>query len=201
MSAGPGRQWKQVKQTKCEWTDSSCHSVSVLRNRLRPGGEWGKLASLATEGRREATPANFYHAVMWAEYNQIFSFSKTLELYIFISYLLIFKCWPQIQILKIERDNKQPNQNNGQGTSLVAQWLRICLPMQGTRVRSLVQEDPTCRRATKPMHHNYWACALGPACCNYWACMLQLLKPVCLEPMFHNKRSHHNEKPIHHNEE
>ena len=29
--------------------------------------------------------------------------------------------------------------------------------MQGTRVRALVQEDPTCRRATKPMSHNYWA--------------------------------------------
>ena len=36
-------------------------------------------------------------------------------------------------------------------TSLVAQWLRICLPMQGTQVRSLVQEDPTCRGATKPV--------------------------------------------------
>ncbi|KAJ8794162.1 hypothetical protein J1605_003308 [Eschrichtius robustus] len=32
-------------------------------------------------------------------------------------------------------------------TSLVAQWLRICLPMQGTRVRFLVQEDLTCCRA------------------------------------------------------
>ena len=41
------------------------------------------------------------------------------------------------------------------GTSLVVQWLRICLPMQGTRVPSLVQEDPTCCRATKPVHHNY----------------------------------------------
>ena len=41
------------------------------------------------------------------------------------------------------------------GTSLVAQWLRIRLPMQGTRVRSLVWEDPTCRGATKPMRHNY----------------------------------------------
>ena len=40
-------------------------------------------------------------------------------------------------------------------TSLVAQWLRICLPMQGTRVRALVWEDPTCRRATRPMSHNY----------------------------------------------
>ena len=39
--------------------------------------------------------------------------------------------------------------------SLVAQWLRICLPMQGTRVRALVWEDPTCRGATKPVRHNY----------------------------------------------
>ena len=41
------------------------------------------------------------------------------------------------------------------GTSLVAQWLRIHLPMQGTRVRSLVREDPTCRGATKSVRHNY----------------------------------------------
>ena len=43
------------------------------------------------------------------------------------------------------------------GTSLVARWLRIRLPVQGTRVRSLVQEDPTCCGETKPVHHNYWA--------------------------------------------
>ena len=41
------------------------------------------------------------------------------------------------------------------GTSLVAQWLRIRLPMQGTRVRALVQEDPTCHGATKPVRHSY----------------------------------------------
>ena len=40
-------------------------------------------------------------------------------------------------------------------TSLVVQWLRIRLPMQGTQVGSLVQEDSTCRRATKPVRHNY----------------------------------------------
>ena len=39
--------------------------------------------------------------------------------------------------------------------SLVAQWLRICLPMQGTRVRALVWEDATCRGATRPVSHNY----------------------------------------------
>ena len=41
------------------------------------------------------------------------------------------------------------------GTSLVAQWLRIRLPMQGTGVQALVREDPTCRGATKPVCHNY----------------------------------------------
>ena len=57
-------------------------------------------------------------------------------------------------------------------TSLVAQWLRICLPMQGARVRALVREDPTCRGASKPVHRNYWACALQPASHHYWAHVL-----------------------------
>ena len=45
--------------------------------------------------------------------------------------------------------------SEGSGASLAVQWLRIRLPMQGTRVRSLVREDPTCCRATKPVRHNY----------------------------------------------
>ena len=77
----------------------------------------------------------------------------------------------------------------------MAQWLRIRLPMQGTQVRALVRE------ATKPMHHNDWSCALEPASHNYWARVPQLLKPAHLEPVLHNKRSHLNEKPKHHNEE
>ena len=78
--------------------------------------------------------------------------------------------------------------------SLVAQWLRIRLPMQGTRVQALVWEDPTCRGATKPMHHNYWACALKPACHNYWS-------PHTQSPCSATKRSHRSEKPAHHNKE
>ena len=42
-----------------------------------------------------------------------------------------------------------------EGASLVVQWLRIRLPMQGTQVRALDREDPTCCRATKPVCHNY----------------------------------------------
>ena len=85
--------------------------------------------------------------------------------------------------------------------SLVVQWLRICLPMQGTRVRTQVQEDPTCRGATKRVRYNYWACALEPMSHNYWAHMPQLLKPARLAPVLHNKRSHCNEKPANYNKE
>ena len=41
------------------------------------------------------------------------------------------------------------------GASLVARWLRIHLPMQGTWVQALGRKDPTCCAATKPVHHNY----------------------------------------------
>ena len=89
--------------------------------------------------------------------------------------------------------------NSRGGASLVAQWLRICLPMQGTRLRALVWEDPTCRGATGPMSHNYWACASG-------ACAPQQGRPqwweACaprwrVDPARHNwrKPSHRNEDP------
>ena len=58
--------------------------------------------------------------------------------------------------------------------SLLAQWWRIHMPMQETQVRSLIQEDLTCRGAAQPMHHHYWAHTLEPGLCN--------------------KRSHHNGK-------
>ena len=73
------------------------------------------------------------------------------------------------------------------GAFLVAQWLRIRLPMQGTQVRSLVREDPTCHGATKPVHHNYWACTLELTSHSYWARVPQLLKPVRLEPVHCNE--------------
>ena len=39
-------------------------------------------------------------------------------------------------------------------TSRVVQWIRIHLPMQETGA-ILIQEDPTCLRATKPTCHSY----------------------------------------------
>ena len=40
------------------------------------------------------------------------------------------------------------------GGSLVAQWERIYLSVQGTQVRSLIQYDSTCWGAAMPMRHN-----------------------------------------------
>ena len=50
--------------------------------------------------------------------------------------------------------------------SLVAQWLRICLPMQGTRVRALVWEDPTCHGATRPRSEER---RVGKECRSRWS--------------------------------
>ena len=66
----------------------------------------------------------------------------------------------------------------GYRASLVAQWLRIHLPIQGTQVRALIQEGPTCRRATKPVHHNYWSPRITTTEAHApRACALQQEKP------------------------
>ena len=70
---------------------------------------------------------------------------------------------------------------DGVCASLVVRWLRIYLSMQGTWLPSLVQEDPICCRATKPVSH-------------------QLLS-LCSRAMLCSKRSHCHEKPAHRNEE
>ena len=65
-------------------------------------------------------------------------------------------------------------------TSLVVQGLKICLQHRGAWVRSLVWEDSTCRRATKPVSSNYWACEQ------------QLLSLCALEPVFRSEKPLHN---------
>ena len=74
----------------------------------------------------------------------------------------------------------------GMNISLVAQWISIHQPMQETQGQSLVQEDSTYCRATKPMHRHYYsATARSPS------------HQPTIEPMLHNKRSHSNEKSTH----
>ena len=62
----------------------------------------------------------------------------------------------------------RPQHNEKEGPSLVAQRWRICLPTQGTQVRSLVQEDSTHHEATRPVCCNHRAHALAPVSQNYW---------------------------------
>ena len=92
-------------------------------------------------------------------------------------FLTSIRCCTIISELEFQAKKDAPQKwVKRDGTSLVAQWLRIHLSMQGSRVRALVREDPTCRGATKPVRYNYWACALEPVSHNYWARMPQLLK-------------------------
>ena len=63
-------------------------------------------------------------------------------------------------------------------TSLLVHCIRIRLPMLGTGVQSLAQEDPMCHGAAKPVCH------------NCWAHVLQQLNPTHLEPVLPSQRSH-----------
>ena len=98
----------------------------------------------------------------------------------------------------------------------MVQWIRIRLPMQGTQVRSLAQEDSMCHRATKPVAattDDAHSRANEPQLRSPGtttpeapkpesqetappeACREQLLKPMGLGPVLHNRRSHLREKP------
>ena len=63
--------------------------------------------------------------------------------------------WMDLEIIILSEVSQTEKDKHHTRTSLAAQWLRICLPLQGKWVRSLVHEDPTCRGATKPVRHKY----------------------------------------------
>ena len=82
---------------------------------------------------------------------------------------------------KFNKDFENGSHQKNLRTSLVGQWLRICVPVLGTQIQSLLQEDSTCCGAMKPLTHNYWTLPL------------QLLKPVCPRAHAPHKISHCNE--------
>ena len=84
---------------------------------------------------------NYFH-VSDGKMNALFS----IFLHFCIAKILNYQ---QIEKMQYRISEKGPR------ASLVAQWLGIHLPMQGTWVRALVREDPTRRRATKPVRHHY----------------------------------------------
>ena len=49
----------------------------------------------------------------------------------------------------------EDGQNGSDWASLVVQWIRICLSVQGTWVLSLVWVDSACPGAVRPVCYNY----------------------------------------------
>ena len=97
---------------------------------------------------------------------------------------------PPLVVMVQSPSSKEPNLptiKRQWGTSLVVQWLRICLAMQRIPVQPLVWEDPSCVGAVKPVCHSYWACAWESVSHSFWARVLQLLKPHALEPVLHRR--------------
>ena len=59
-----------------------------------------------------------------------------------------------VEFTAAQQNKEKEREKGAERASLVAQWLRVCLLVQGTRVRALVWEDPTCHGAAGPVSHN-----------------------------------------------
>ena len=80
---------------------------------------------------------------------------KNIYIYIYINHFAVYQKLIQCCKSTILQLKKIYLKKETMGTSLVAQWIRSNLPVQQTRVQTLVWEDSTCCGATKPMPHNY----------------------------------------------
>ena len=79
-----------------------------------------------------------------------------------------------------ENNKKLKGTKHYHRASRVVEWLRVHLPMQGTRVRAPVREDPTCHGAARPVRHGHWACTSG-------ACAPQRERPMYQKKNNNNK--------------
>ena len=129
----------------------------------------------------------FPSSTLWApNYHFIFFFFKELQ---HIPKKKFENQWsknlhrvPSVEIIPPIMSNK-----GNRRTSLLAQWLRICLPMQGIWVLSLVWQNPTCQGATKPVHHNFWACIPRACALQQEAIKIRSLStPTKVAPSDHN---------------
>ena len=89
------------------------------------------LNSLVTRGAEEKINGLFNSLGQWLSKCSDMAYSKKHILHCYLGYTE--EKFYEIPLLR---------------TSLVVQWIRIHLPIQGTWVGSLVQEDPICLKAT-----------------------------------------------------
>ena len=100
---------------------------------------------------------NMFTILMVMLVSQLHTHVKTYQ----VMHFIVYQLYPNRAVKKDSPLQRATVKIKWVRASLVAQWLRVCLPMQETRVRALVWEDPTCRGTTGPVSHNYWACASG----------------------------------------
>lgn len=168
-SAGPSQRWSEdgsrpctatlsrISGAQCSWSPltSSHHKFSAwARDGVTDWGNHSPQISIKRTQRKLSAVISF----LGAEEGQRFIF---------------LVCFCGFFAVKYTEQNTYHH-----GTSLVVQRLRICLPVQETRVQFLVREWRS------HMLWDSWA-----MCHNYWASVLQLLQPWCLEPVLRSKRS------------
>ena len=94
-----------------------------------------------------------------------------------LTWLKSFEWWLDSSLLRLKQRSQHSQRNSDVSTSLVVQWIRICLPLQGPWVQSPVWEDSSSLGAAKPLCHNYWAHATTTEVHVPTACALQQEKP------------------------
>ena len=90
--------------------------------------------------------------------SQLFKINLSLSIYpciLLVQFLMLPRGWTLKTLLMLSE--RSQSQKTTYWTSLVVQWLGVCLLMQGTQVRSPVREDPMCVGAAKTTTE---ACAL-----------------------------------------
>ena len=126
------------------------------RGRKKLGG-WGGYSKQRVHGfsLTESWPGNKGSLFFFLLGSAIISGSRTLTpLNLLVSHLHVIDISMHF-IVFMNIVQRKWIKNSVTRASLVAQWLRVCLPMQGTWVRALVWGDPTCRGVTGPVSHNY----------------------------------------------
>ena len=135
----------------CIWTGHVTYSNRTLTNVMQAEAWKGVALSAPGVAKSQTRLSNFHShsltfcsqnpSTMWRSLHQPVGWGA---------------CRPATQYLSWHPANSVTSKAIP-GASPMVQWLSICLAMQGTLVRSPVQEDPTCYRASKPMCRSYWA--------------------------------------------
>ena len=149
---------------------AAVHGVAKSWTRL---GNWTKLININT--------ISYIYIIKPYSFSthSLLSFSEIAQALGYIVNIYVFSCTSS-QLQQVDPSLLSRNQSQVPCIGSLEPW---------TQVKSLIQEDSTHHRTTKPVCH------------KYWAHVLQLLKPMCLEHVFWNEGNHHSENSTRCNKE